>query len=519
MQNAKLVAAFNQVRSALFYRLRGQHRHPRTTRMLRYYFAAQDIHERISSSHVEYRSFVAGLRHSDLIFRIQRLLEWQAQTCRDVAQSLRHDTPLPDTARLERVMAGVRQSLRHYAAQHPEQPGEPGLYRLLDNLQSVNYQLTQLGSADADAEYENNSERNRIAGEEVRGWKVVRRTVRSHLSFESAVFRHAVRLSMVVSVCIALIEILPLPLGYWTLLTAVFVCQPNYSSTKTRLKQRVIGTLAGVLVGSLVPYFTPSLATQLAVVVLSSTLFFFFRTNKYSYSTFFITIQAVVSFSIAGLDAAEALPIRLTDTLVGAGLSWLAVSLLWPDWHYLSLQQTGARALRSSAGYLNSILRQLQHGSVDDVAYRSVRRQAHERAAQLSSTLSDMSGEPAKYGGQLEQGFTLLKINYALIGYISALGAYRSQMPAGQADSTFLDGFFEVAGHAAAVLERLPALTDAEFAAADASLQQQLAALRPADGEPAGGILWQQLDRIVRLLPPAHQALQAESPVVLPAAV
>ena len=53
-------------------------------------------------------------------------------------------------------MAGVRQSLRHYAAQHPEQPGEPGLYRLLDNLQSVIYQLTQLGSADADAEFPHN---------------------------------------------------------------------------------------------------------------------------------------------------------------------------------------------------------------------------------------------------------------------------------------------------------------------------------------------------------------------------
>lgn len=514
MQNAQVVAAFNQVRSALFYRLRGQHRHPRTTRMLRYYFAAQDIHERISSSYVDYRHLAERLRHSDLIFRIQRLLEWQAQSCRDVAQSLRYDTPLPDTARLERVMAGVRQSLGHYAAHAGGT--DHGLHRLLDNLQSVNYQLTHLGSPEADAEFEDNSERNRIAGEDARGWRTVRRTFRSHLGFESPVFRHAVRLSIVVVFCIALIESLGLPLGYWILLTAVFVCQPNYSATKVRLKQRVVGTLAGVLAGSLVPYFTPSLETRLAVVVLSSTLFFFFRTNKYSYSTFFITIQAVVSFSIAGIDVAEALPMRLLDTVIGAAVSWLAVSFLWPDWHYLSLNRAGAQAVRSSAGYLNSILAQLRYGSADDVAYRSVRRLAHERAAQLSSTLSDMSGEPDKYGSRLEQGLNLLKTNYALIGYISALGAYRSRMAEEADDPAFLEAFFAAAERTADLLERLPDLSDTEFAAAGQTLQNGLAALRPAAASRRDTVLSQQLQRIVRLLAPLHCALREDKPVPAP---
>ncbi|HFA7390890.1 TPA: hypothetical protein WMU43_002265, partial [Neisseria gonorrhoeae] len=55
MSNTGVITAFNQCRSALFYRLRGKHRHPRTAKMLRYYFAAQDIHERISSAHVDYQ--------------------------------------------------------------------------------------------------------------------------------------------------------------------------------------------------------------------------------------------------------------------------------------------------------------------------------------------------------------------------------------------------------------------------------------------------------------------------------
>ena len=313
-----------------------------------------------------------------------------------------------------------------------------------------------------------------------------------------------------VFLCIALVESLKLPMGYWVLLTAVFVCQPNYSATKSRLIQRVVGTLAGVAVGSLLPYFTPSLATQLAVVAASGTLFFFFRTNKYSYSTFFITIQALTNLNIAGLHGTDALPWRLLDTIVGCALAWWAVSMLWPDWRYLSLARTAQRALAGNAGYLKSITGQLQYGGhCDDAAYRVERRRAHERAAQLSSTLSDMSGEPKKYTAQLPGGFTLLKTVYAVNGYISALGAYRSRLSPGQIEPDFKAAFARAANETARLLEQLPGLAEAEFQVAYSALRQQLTALRPdSSASPHAHTLWQQLTLIAKLLPPAYQALQ-----------
>ena len=62
MKNANVVTAFNIVRTALFFRIRGQHRHPRTQRMLRYYFAAQDIHERTNSTHFDYQQITEKLK-------------------------------------------------------------------------------------------------------------------------------------------------------------------------------------------------------------------------------------------------------------------------------------------------------------------------------------------------------------------------------------------------------------------------------------------------------------------------
>lgn len=510
MDNRQVIGAFNQCRSTLFYRMRGQHRHPRTGRMLRYYFAAQDIHERVSSSHIDYRKLAAKLQNSDLMFRFLRLIELQAQSCRELADGLRQNgTPPQQNQRLYRAGKGLQQSVEHYAAAHADDPETHTLQRLSANLLGISYQLTHLDNA---SETEND-ERSlsgdmfRIAPGESSSFKDAWRNVRNNLTLESSTFRHAVRMAVLVLVCVLLIESLQLELGYWILLTAVFVCQPNYSATQSRLKQRIAGTVAGVLVGSLLPYFTPSLEAKLMVLALSTTLFFFFRAYKYSYSTFFITLQAIVSFSIAGYDTTAALPMRMFDTVLGSLLAFAAVSYLWPDWNYLNLSQTGAKAVAGNARYLRGIIGQLQNSGRDNVDYRLIRRQNHERAAALASTLSDMSVEPDKYADRLQDGFKLLKINYSLISYISALGAYRNHIRHGEELDRLAAPYFALAGRICTMLEHIADLPPDDFAAQLNSLAAETETLRPDGRHEHLYILWQQLAMIQRLLEPAYQAL------------
>ncbi|MCP1772927.1 putative membrane protein (TIGR01666 family) [Neisseria perflava] len=507
MSNTGVISAFNQCRAALFYRMRGQHRHPRTVRMLRLYFTAQDIHERISSAHVDYSDLAAKLKNTDLIFRIHRLLSMQGQTCRNVAVALRNGSPYKYSKRLGRAMAGCRESLDIYAQSHPERHYEVHILRqLLNNLGSVDHQLKTLANQESQNEFEDVSD-TRIAFGDSGNLKTVWQTVKSQLNFDSSVFRHAVRLSVVVAAACTIVEILHLNLGYWILLTALFVCQPNYSATKNRVYQRIGGTVLGVVVGSLVPYFTPSVETKLWIVIASTTLFFMTRSYKYSFSTFFITIQALTSFSLAGLDVYHAMPIRVIDTIVGSVLAWAAVSYLWPDWKYLTLDRTAAAAVAGNGAYLAEILDQLRHGSADDVEYRTVRRQAHERIAALSSTLSDMSSEPEKYGSQINDGLTLLQNSYALTGYISALGAYRNQMAQDCGDA-FAEAFNKTADHIAALLQRMSALNAADFQTASAQISSDLETLRAQiPDNRQSNVLWQQLSLIARQLEPCYRAL------------
>ncbi|OOF46045.1 TIGR01666 family membrane protein [Rodentibacter trehalosifermentans] len=508
LKNANVVNAFNLVRTALFYRIRGQHRHPRTQKMVRYYFAAQEIHERANSTYFDYHQIAEKLKNTDLIFRIQRLLELQAQACQEVAQSLRHNKPYYHDQRREKALNGTLQS---FELCHHKQLNDENLIvdiqSLLENLQNINLQLNQL-----EQESNTNEPPAQIHTAQVTGLKNMLSTIAGHFTFESQLFRHAVRLSIVVFLCCTIVDFFQFNLGYWILLTAIFVCQPNYSATKARLRQRIIGTILGVIVGSLLPYLNPTLELKLGLIVLTCTLFFFFRSNNYSFSTFFITLQVLLSFDVMGFSTEAALLPRLLDTLLGAAIAWVAVSYLWPDWKYLQLDKVSRLAIQSDAQYLLHIIGQLQFGKTDDLKYRIARRNAHEYDAALSTVISNMSNEPVKYQAYLQEGFNLLKINYSLLSYISALGSYRDKMRQLQQTKSFLSGFYPAAKKIIYTLENIEKLSPEIFAKLYENIETSLkntAQTESLSAENKAFILpFQQLNLITQLLPQIYDYFQ-----------
>lgn len=538
MSNTQVIEAFNACRQSLFYRMRGQHRHPRTTKMLRYYFVAQDIHERISSSHVHYQAFAQQMKHSDLIYRIQRLLRLQAQACLRFAESLRdNQDAFSYPPKLERATQGAEQALHFYAQNTNESSISPyRVQRLLDNIVHVSLQLNHLGNPQAQHDTWEQGDNARLSSSETRSFKDAWRILKQQNTLQSSELRHAIRMAIIVFTSSVLVQLMPelnasfvpfqalhlqqiqeqLNLGFWVLLTAVFVCQPNYSATKTRLIQRIMGTVLGVLVGSSLPLFVFSTEVKLGMIVLMTTLFFLFRSHKHSYATFFITIQAILSLSIIGHDVTQFFVPRVIDTVVGSVISGLAVYFLWPDWRYLSLEKTGAQAIKSNSDYLQAILNELeQYVPSNNLAYRSARRHSHNCAAALSSTLSDMSSEANKYADKLQDGFLLLKINYSLISYISALGAYRDKIHCdNDEEAAFLSIFFTAAKRIVHILNEIYRNDWDAFQSHLTQLQQDLETLRPNYQDPAHAqnqMLWQQLVMISELLLPCYQALHGKT--------
>ena len=52
-----------------------------------------------------------------------------------------------------------------------------------------------------------------------------------------------------------------------------------------------------------------------------------------------------MALALSGVDVQSAMLPRVLDTLVGAGLAWLAVQFLWPDWTWLDIRRSAAQAV------------------------------------------------------------------------------------------------------------------------------------------------------------------------------
>ncbi len=428
MENSKLIGLFNNLRVALLTRLKGDRGQKDTRRSLQYYFVAQDIHERADSAHIDYQKLTKVFQHSDILFRFQRILSIQGKACQDLAQSILSRTRYTHNKRFKHSFENLRLSLEKLRKDGLyDQVRINALFALYQNLKSIDAQLQNL-ETERNLVLDNAQQpEHQLKDDDLKGMKDIVVRIKQNLTPESVLFRHAVRLSIVLFIGYLFIQMTNIAYGYWILLTALFVCQPNFNATKRRLYLRIIGTLVGIIVGLAIIYFIPSLEGQLVMLVLSGILFFELRSKQYAQATAFITILALINFNLDGSAFAAGFP-RFIDTIIGCALAWFGVSFIWPDWKFRRLPRSIQRVLQAQCQYLAEVVTQYHQGRNNALNYRVVRRAAHNTDAEVASLISTLATEPNIDSTQKAQAFEFLCLSHTFLSYIAALGAHREQI-------------------------------------------------------------------------------------------
>ncbi|UAN59587.1 YccS family putative transporter [Serratia sp. JSRIV004] len=492
MANSTLVSTLNLTKASLLTRLKGDRGQRGTRRTLHYYFVAQDIHERASSSHVQYQALSQQFRHSDILFRFQRLLAKQARACQQLAQSILLRQKYLHSPRFEPAFSRLEEALTRITITPENRELTRALSHLLKNLRAIDAQLANIESEQSLASGQ--TEENNLSDDRLTGWSDIRLRISRHLTPQSALFRHAIRMSVVLCVGYAFIQLTGMQHGYWILLTSLFVCQPNYNATRRRLALRIIGTLAGILIGLPILYFVPSLEGQLILIVISGVLFFAFRTVQYAHATMFITLLVLLCFNLLGEGFEVAAP-RVYDTLLGCAIAWAAVSFIWPDWKFRQLPAMVRKTLNADCRYLDAILVQYHQGKDNGLPYRIARRDAHNSDAELASVISNMSADPKADKTIQEAAFRLLCLNHTLLSYISALGAHRERLESAAVLDLLNDAVCYVDGalhHDAHDRQRITQALEA--------LSERITALVP-EPESKEQLVLQQIGLVLELLP------------------
>jgi uncharacterized membrane protein YccC len=217
-----------------------------------------------------------------------------------------------------------------------------------------------------------------------------------HFSFGSPVFRFSLRLAISFFIAYGLIRFFPAEkYSYWMLLTIVIVARPKFGVTWKRNKQRLIGTLAGLLLGLLLLFLMQSALSLLIMAALLLLGFFAFNRLNYTISVMCITPAVILCLSLYHGNTSYIVTERFYYTLAGCAIAFLGV-YLFPVWEGGQLTALLFKAIEANQMYLEAVT--TGHQDIKPDAYQSKlsRKHAHISLARLSETLNHVLLEPRR---------------------------------------------------------------------------------------------------------------------------
>lgn len=179
----------------------------------------------------------------------------------------------------------------------------------------------------------------------------------ANLTPRSSAFRHAARLGVALMLATALYQAFHLSVerGYWIPMTAALVLRSDFTTTFTRGIARLLGTMLGaVLTTLLVIGLAPQPALLAVIVIIAGYLMF--TTLFANYAIFSAATTMAVVFLLAFIHAPTLTTAadRALDTAVG-GILALLVYAIWPTWEQSQVPGNIAKRLEALGHYLYAI--------------------------------------------------------------------------------------------------------------------------------------------------------------------
>ena len=195
----------------------------------------------------------------------------------------------------------------------------------------------------------------------------------ANFTFSSLTLRHAVRVSVVCGVDVALILLLHIDHGYWLLLTSLIVLQPHVSGTLRRGLERVGGTVGGGILAALLAIVLHSQLAIAAVLFPLALLSIAVMPVSYAAFAFFLTPAFVLAWLPYSGDWQLAL-VRILNTFVGAIISILAMKFLFPIYERERAPAFLRASLTADRRYLEELATAWRSNSVSARQLASARR-------------------------------------------------------------------------------------------------------------------------------------------------
>ena len=245
-----------------------------------------------------------------------------------------------------------------------------------------------------------------------------------NLSFNSPIFRHSLRLAIVVMVGFLIGKAFSMQNPYWILITIAVIMRPSYGLTKTRSIHRVIGTLVGAAIATIVILVTQNTVVYAVIAVISLPLAFSLVQLNYRNAAVFITLNVVFVFAIFEPNILSVIQYRIIDTLIGASLSFVAIYFLWPSWQVQNIHEYFRKAIQSNQLFLKEIALFYHNKGEVSTKYKLCRKEAFLAIAELNAAFQRLNQDPKSKQLEISTIYEITVFNNTFLSSLTSLGTF-----------------------------------------------------------------------------------------------
>jgi uncharacterized membrane protein (TIGR01666 family) len=380
-----------------------------------------DVFEQILATHYDYSFIREKFADTGILTEIAQLLHGMAGELDDIAYMVLSNTRVkqkPDFITELEQLKGRIDALK---------TNEPGantlvLKKILIALRDLNdriksiYNYYHSKSADALVENSGDIEYSKFVSHQ----DYTPHIFFDNFTFASAAFKHALRVSLVCLIGFIIAKTVAIGgHSYWVLLTIVVILKPGFSLSKQRNYQRLVGTIAGGVIGIVILLYIPNKTVDfILLVVLMTGTYSFLRLN-YVVSVIFMTPYVLILFKFLGVGfvAQE----RIVDTIIGSSIAFIASYLIFPSWEFEQINENLSAVITANIKYLVKIAESITGKMVGIVEYKLVRKDVFVKSANLSAVFERMTSEPKSKQKSIKDVHKFVVLNHILSSYIATI--------------------------------------------------------------------------------------------------
>lgn len=252
--------------------------------------------------------------------------------------------------------------------------------------------------------------------------------LRELVNFNTQQFKYALRVATGLSIGVFLFKFFNINHGYWIPLTMIIVIQPYYGATRKKSIERIVGTVAGILLGGVIMLLPLPHQVFVGLLVVVSFFVAYFLRNNYKVGVFFVTIMMVILMQLSQQGSWELIGWRILSTLIGAALAITAGYVFWPIWEKQRFPFLIKNAFQQNKAYLQQVIKYFNNELSVNESWHKHRRSAEAANNDVFACVQRMYEEPEHIQIMVDQNFSIVGVNIRIAREITSVALIVNEM-------------------------------------------------------------------------------------------